>query len=70
MHSMARLWILDPHGANHTIHLQGQLHAVWSHCVSDREVETLKAAKIPMLVIHGRHDILAAPKHGERLAQR
>lgn len=50
--------------------LQGQLHAVWSHSVSDGEVHCLRRAGFPMLVIHGRHDILAHPAYGERLAAR
>ena len=50
--------------------LQGQLAAVWSHSVSDAEVRELREAGFAMLMIHGRHDILAAPIFGERLAHR
>ena len=49
---------------------QGQLAAVWSHSVSDAEVRELREAGFAMLMIHGRHDILAAPVFGERLAHR
>ena len=50
--------------------MQGQLHAVWKHRVSKREVATIVQAQIPVLVLHGRHDILAMPWYGEQLAHR
>ena len=50
--------------------LQGQLHAVWKHRVSKREAATIVQAQIPVLVLHGRHDILAMPGFGEQLAHR
>ena len=50
--------------------LQGQLHAVWKHRVSKREAATIVQAQIPVLVLHGRHDILAMPCFGEQLAHR
>jgi len=49
---------------------QGQLLAVWRHSVSDRDARTIVAARIPVLVLHGRHDIVAAPRFGEALARR
>ena len=55
---------------NGSLMLQGQVYAVMSHRISDKEVRTIKAADIPIMVIHGRHDIMALPKYGERLAQR
>lgn len=50
--------------------LQGQLHAVMSHSLSNKEVAVIKNSNVPMMVIHGRHDILAMPKYGEKLARR
>ena len=50
--------------------MQGQLHAVWMHRVSKREAATIVQAQIPVLVLHGRHDILAMPWFGEQLARR
>ncbi len=50
--------------------MQGQLHAVWKHKVSKREIATIVQAQIPILVLHGRHDILAMPWFGEQLAHR
>lgn len=49
---------------------QGQVHAVWSHRVSPQDISTIQAGRFPVLVIHGRHDLLAAPKFGEALAKR
>ena len=43
---------------------------MWRHSVSDRDARTIVAARIPILVLHGRHDIVAAPRHGEALARR
>lgn len=50
--------------------VQGQLHAVWKHKVSKREAAIIVQAQIPVLVLHGRHDILAMPWFGEQLAHR
>lgn len=50
--------------------LQGQLLAVWRHSVSERDARTIVNAGIPVLVLHGRHDIVAAPRYGEALARR
>lgn len=50
--------------------LQGQLRAVWKHRLKDSEVRAIQAARVPCLVVHGRHDIVALPKHGARLARR
>ena len=49
---------------------QGQLHAIWRHRVTDREAAAIVGAHIPVLVLHGRHDILAHPRFGEQLARR
>ena len=50
--------------------MQGQLLAVWRHSVSERDARTIVNACIPVLVLHGRHDIVAAPRYGEALARR
>lgn len=49
---------------------QGQLWAVWKHRLRGREARAILATRIPCLVIHGRDDIIAAPRHGQRLAAR
>lgn len=49
---------------------KGQLHAVWTHCLSDKEVRLLRGADIPTMVIHGRYDLMAHPSFGEALARR
>ena len=38
--------------------------------MSKREAATIVQAQIPVLVLHGRHDILAMPWFGEQLAHR
>ena len=38
--------------------------------MSQREAATIVQAQIPVLVLHGRHDILAMPCFGEQLAHR
>lgn len=53
-----------PHGT------AGQLHAVWTHRLSDAEASTIRSSHCPVWFIHGRHDIIALPKFAERLAER
>ena len=43
---------------------------MWRHSVSERDARTIVNAGIPVLVLHGRHDIVAAPRYGEALARR
>ncbi|EIE19012.1 alpha/beta-hydrolase [Coccomyxa subellipsoidea C-169] len=49
---------------------EGQLRAIWQHTVSSREAATIVSAQLPVLVLHGRHDILAMPQFGEQLARK
>ncbi|CAL8464728.1 g4263 [Coccomyxa elongata] len=49
---------------------EGQLRAIWHHKVTSREAATIVSSQIPVLVIHGRHDILAMPRFGEQLAHK
>eukprot|EP00892_Ulva_mutabilis_P010834 jgi/Ulvmu1/8122/UM040_0017.1 len=49
--------------------LRGQMSAVWRHKLSKQEKATLRNAPFPRLVIHGRHDIVAAPAFGEKVAR-
>lgn len=49
---------------------QGQVSAVWTHRVTDRHIAAIKSGAFPIMVIHGRYDILAKPKYGEQLATR
>ena len=66
----ASTWGQRPDSVSTSDRAQGQLLAVWRHSVSDRDARTIVAARIPVLVLHGRHDIVAAPRHGEALARR
>ena len=50
--------------------MQGQVYAVWTHRVTDQHVAAIKSGDFPIMVIHGRYDILAHPKYGEQLATR
>ena len=43
---------------------------MWTHRVRDKQIAAIKSGQFPIMVIHGREDILAAPKYGEQLAQR
>lgn len=44
------------------------MHACWTHKLTKLEEQAITAAKFPVLCIHGRHDIVAEPRFGERLA--
>jgi len=46
------------------------VHTALSHRVRGRDVRALYAAAVPILFIHGRHDIVAAPALAARLAAR
>lgn len=50
--------------------LQGQVNAVWTHRVTDQHIAAIQSGDFPIMVIHGRYDILAKPKYGEQLATR
>ena len=39
----------------HVGFVQGQLRAIWTHRVTDREAAAIVRAQIPVLVLHGRH---------------
>lgn len=47
---------------------QGQVRAVWRHRVTRDDVHTLRTACFPLLVVHGRHDIVTPPVCGAKLA--
>eukprot|EP00884_Botryococcus_braunii_P007304 jgi/Botrbrau1/16575/Bobra.0068s0006.1 len=49
---------------------RGQLHAIWSNRITEREAEIVRAGDFPVMVLHGRHDLLAACRFGEQLARR
>jgi hypothetical protein len=48
--------------------LRGQMSACWKHKLTAAESGTIRGANIPVLCIHGRHDIVAEPRFGEKLA--
>ncbi|EMS51530.1 hypothetical protein TRIUR3_05235 [Triticum urartu] len=49
---------------------EGQINACWTHKVTTKELDTIRAAGFLVSVIHGRHDIIAQVCHARRLAQR
>lgn len=49
---------------------KGQVHACWTHRLERKEARTIRTSGFPTLVMHGRHDLLASPQYGERLAAR
>lgn len=48
----------------------GQLAAVFAHGVSRKDAKAVRGARLPVLVVHGRNDLLAAPARGAALARR
>jgi hypothetical protein len=48
----------------------GQLRAVWAHRVTRSDVALVRRSPFPVLVLHGRSDLLAPPKRGAALAAR
>ena len=48
----------------------GQLRAVWAHRVTRGDVALVRRSPFPVLVLHGRSDLLAPPKRGAALAAR
>ncbi|XP_075502535.1 uncharacterized protein LOC142540340 [Primulina tabacum] len=49
---------------------EGQLNACWTHKMSRTELESICASGFPILVIHGRHDVIAQMCHAKRLAEK
>lgn len=49
---------------------QGQMHAAWRHKVGRKDARAIASGAYPVLLIHGRHDLLAMPKFAEQLASR
>lgn len=47
---------------------RGQMYACWKHKLTQQEAGAIKGAKFPVLCIHGRHDLVAEARFGERLA--
>ncbi|KAL2556260.1 alpha/beta-hydrolase superfamily protein [Forsythia ovata] len=49
---------------------EGQKNACWTHKMSREELDSIRAAGFPVLVIHGRHDIIAQLSHAKRLTEK
>lgn len=47
---------------------QGQLMACWKHKLSKKDIERIATGDFPVIVIHGRHDLVAQKKFGRRIA--
>ena len=48
----------------------GQLSAAWRHRVRAADAASIRAFRLPVLVVHGRADLLAPPARGAGLAAR
>ncbi|KAL1353040.1 hypothetical protein HN51_016981 [Arachis hypogaea] len=48
----------------------GQMHACWTHSVTQPDIDAMKSGGFLVSVIHGRHDIIAQIDHAKRLAER
>ncbi|XP_031265064.1 uncharacterized protein LOC116123432 [Pistacia vera] len=48
----------------------GQIHACWTHKVTQAEIEAIRTAGFLVSVIHGRYDIIAQIYYARRLAQK
>ncbi|KAL7003630.1 hypothetical protein U1Q18_004781 [Sarracenia purpurea var. burkii] len=48
----------------------GQIHACWTHKMSQMELELVRSAGFLVSVIHGRHDIIAQLYYAKRLADK
>ncbi|TVU44470.1 hypothetical protein EJB05_03913, partial [Eragrostis curvula] len=49
---------------------EGQMHACWTHELSPEEMETIRSAGLPVLIIHGRDDVVAQLCHARTLAEK
>ncbi|KAI8467118.1 MAG: Alpha/Beta hydrolase protein [Monoraphidium minutum] len=56
-----------PPQAKHGFH--GHLHTVWHHKLAPEEKAALRAARFPVLFIHGMKDKVAPPAHAQRLSR-
>lgn len=50
--------------------LNGQMHACWHHGISEKEYSKIRSSQIPMVVMHGREDLVAVARYGRRIASR
>lgn len=50
--------------------LNGQMIACWNNQMEDNDYERIHAANIPIVVLHGRQDLVAAPCYGRRIARK
>ncbi|KAL8095719.1 hypothetical protein AgCh_036919 [Apium graveolens] len=48
----------------------GQIHACWTHKMSQMEFELIRSSGFFVSVIHGRNDVIAQLRHAKRLAER
>lgn len=46
------------------------MYAIWKNRITEREARIIRAGDFPVMVLHGRHDLLAACRFGEKLARR
>lgn len=50
--------------------MQGQLLACWKHKLSKKDLAKIISGGFPVLVIHGRHDLVADKKYGRKIAKK
>eukprot|EP00798_Chlamydomonas_sp_ICE-L_P022448 gene22448-29563_t len=49
---------------------RGHMNVVRSHSVTSEDVRRIRNSRVPVLFVHGRHDIVAKPSYAEDLAHR
>ncbi|XP_020576143.1 uncharacterized protein LOC110021820 [Phalaenopsis equestris] len=49
---------------------EGQVHACWNHKLTSKELDAIRSAGFLILVIHGRHDVIAQLYHARKLAEK
>ncbi|KAJ7299682.1 hypothetical protein O6H91_Y179100 [Diphasiastrum complanatum] len=48
----------------------GHAHACWMHCTSASEIKCIRSSRFPIVVVHGKGDVIAQIRHGRNLASR
>ncbi|GJN22922.1 hypothetical protein PR202_gb10531 [Eleusine coracana subsp. coracana] len=60
----------SPGGMQSRHGFEGQMNACWTHELSPKELDRIRSAGFPVLVIHGRDDVVAQSCHARRLAEK
>ncbi|GJM97008.1 hypothetical protein PR202_ga13898 [Eleusine coracana subsp. coracana] len=60
----------SPGGMQSRHGFDGQMNACWTHELSPKELDRIRSAGFPVLIIHGRDDVVAQSCHARRLAEK